>query len=62
MSIVSDFKGKDCGFMLRRCAKDTIYIKSLNNLGLCLQCLTCCVCMFTVFSQFLLHWMQIICR
>ena len=31
--IVSDFKGKDCGFMPFRCAQDTIYIKSLNNLS-----------------------------
>ena len=34
MSILSDFKRKDCGFMRRRSVQDTICIKSLNNLGL----------------------------
>ena len=34
MPILSDFKGKDCGFIRRCCAQDAIYIKSLNNLGL----------------------------
>ena len=33
MSIFSDIKGKDCGFMPRR-TLDTSYMKNLNNLGL----------------------------